>query len=37
MPAAREYLLTGKRWRHLYHVRLEPARAPADPARLLTG
>lgn len=37
LPGAGEYLLTGKRWRHLYHVRLEPARAPADPARLLTG
>lgn len=37
LPAAGEYLLTGKHWRHLYHVRLEPAPPPPDPARLLTA
>lgn len=34
LPAAGEFLLTGKRWRHLYHVRLAAGRH-RDPARLL--
>jgi glutamine cyclotransferase len=36
LPAAGEFLLTGKTWRYLRHVRLRPAQH-RDPARLLTG
>jgi glutamine cyclotransferase len=35
LPAPGEFLLTGKGWRSLYHVRLIPARH-SDPARLIT-
>jgi glutaminyl-peptide cyclotransferase len=34
---ASEFLLTGKRWRFIYHVRLTESRAPRNPERLLTG
>jgi len=34
LPAAGEFLVTGKTWRYLRHVRLTPARH-RDPARLL--
>jgi glutaminyl-peptide cyclotransferase len=34
---APEFLLTGKRWRFLYHVRLVEASSRKDPVRLLTG
>jgi glutaminyl-peptide cyclotransferase len=37
LPGAGEFLLTGKRWRSLYHVRLVEGRSRKDPARLLTG
>jgi glutamine cyclotransferase len=37
LPAPAEFLLTGKAWRQIYHVRLVPARSRRDPARLLTG
>lgn len=37
LPGAGEFLLTGKRWRFLYHVLLVEARSRKDPARLLTG
>ena len=37
MPGAGEFLLTGKGWRHSYHVRLMPSRSHRDPVRLLTG
>lgn len=37
LPRAGEFLLTGKTWRHIYHVRLTPARPHHDPARLLAG
>jgi glutamine cyclotransferase len=37
MPGAGEFLLTGKGWRHSYHVRLTPGRPHRDPVRLLTG
>jgi glutamine cyclotransferase len=37
LPAAGEFLLTGKRWRSVYHVRLVPARPRKNPIRLLTG
>jgi glutamine cyclotransferase len=37
LPGAGEFLLTGKNWRHVYHVRLTPARPRHDPACLLTG
>ncbi len=36
LPAAGEFLLTGKRWRYLRHVRLIPGRH-RDPAGLLFG
>lgn len=32
-----EFLLTGKRWRHIYHVRLTESRAPRNPELLLCG
>lgn len=32
-----EFLLTGKRWRFLYHVRLVEGSSRKDPVRLLTG
>ena len=34
---AAEFLLTGKRWRFLYHVRLVGGSSRKDPVRLLTG
>ncbi|MGH3274768.1 MAG: glutaminyl-peptide cyclotransferase, partial [Streptosporangiaceae bacterium] len=37
MPRPAEFLLTGKGWRHIYHVRLIPVRRHRDPVRLLTG
>jgi glutaminyl-peptide cyclotransferase len=36
-PAAGEFLLTGKRWRSIYHVRLVESRAGKHPERLLTS
>lgn len=35
LPGAGEFLLTGKGWRSVYHVRLAEARAPNEPARLV--
>ena len=35
--AAAEFLLTGKHWRHLYHVRLVEGSSRKEPIRLLTG
>ena len=37
LPGAGEFLLTGKRWRFLYHVRLVEGRSRKEPVRLLTG
>jgi glutaminyl-peptide cyclotransferase len=37
LPRAGEFLLTGKNWRSIYHVRLIDSRPRKDPARLLTG
>jgi len=37
LPGPGEFLLTGKNWRSMYHVRLAEARAPKDPARLVSG
>ncbi len=37
LPAAGEFLLTGKTWRHLYHVRLAEARTRKRPERLLAA
>jgi glutaminyl-peptide cyclotransferase len=37
LPATAEFLLTGKRWRFIYHVRLIESRAPRNPERLLCG
>jgi len=37
LPAPGEFLLTGKTWRHLYHVRLAEARARKRPERLLAA
>jgi glutaminyl-peptide cyclotransferase len=37
LPGTAEFLLTGKRWRFIYHVRLIESRAPRNPERLLTG
>jgi glutaminyl-peptide cyclotransferase len=37
LPAPGEFLLTGKYWRFLYHVRLTQSRPPRHPERLLTG
>jgi hypothetical protein len=34
---AAEFLLTGKHWRFLYHVRLVGGGSHKDPVRLLTG
>ena len=36
LPPGGEFLLTGKHWRYLRHVRLAPGRH-RDPARLLLG
>jgi glutaminyl-peptide cyclotransferase len=36
-PAAGEFLLTGKRWRSVYHVRLAEGRPPRHLRRLLAG
>ena len=37
LPAPGEFLLTGKGWRSIRHVRLKPARAGASQRRLLAG
>ena len=37
LPAAGEFLLTGKGWRSIRHVRLKPAREGASQRRLLAG
>ncbi len=37
LPAAGEFLLTGKGWRSIRHVRLKPAREGAARRRLLAG
>jgi glutaminyl-peptide cyclotransferase len=37
LPGPGEFLLTGKRWRSLYHVRLVESRSRKDPVRLLAG
>jgi glutamine cyclotransferase len=37
LPQAGEFLLTGKSWRSIYHVRLTGSRPRRDPARLLLG
>jgi len=37
LPGAGEFLLTGKRWRSLYHVRLVESHSRKDPVRLLAG
>jgi glutamine cyclotransferase len=37
LPAPREFLLTGKGWRSIRHVRLKPAREGASRRRLLAG
>jgi len=37
LPGAGEFLLTGKNWRSMYHVRLAEDRAPKEPARLVAG
>ena len=37
LPTPGEFLLTGKEWRWIRHVRLVPARAGISPARLLEG
>jgi glutaminyl-peptide cyclotransferase len=37
LPRAGEFLLTGKSWRSIYHVRLTDSRPRKDPARLLLG
>jgi glutaminyl-peptide cyclotransferase len=37
LPEAGEFLLTGKGWRSIRHVRLKPARAGASQRRLLAG
>ncbi len=37
LPAPREFLLTGKGWRSIRHVRLKPAREGASQRRLLAG
>ena len=37
LPAAGEFLLTGKGWRSIRHVRLKPAREGLAQQRLLAG
>jgi glutamine cyclotransferase len=37
LPGAGEFLLTGKNWRSMYHVRLAEARPHKQPARRLAG
>jgi glutamine cyclotransferase len=37
LPGTGEFLLTGKGWRSMYHVRLAEHRAPSGPARLVAG
>ncbi|MEP7024236.1 MAG: glutaminyl-peptide cyclotransferase [Actinomycetota bacterium] len=37
LPGPGEFLLTGKTWRSIYHVRLAASRPRKDPARLLLG
>ena len=36
LPGAGEFLLTGKNWRSMYHVRLAEDLVPEEPARLVT-
>lgn len=37
LPDPGEFLLTGKNWRSVYHVRLAGERPPREPARLVAG
>jgi len=37
LPGTGEFLLTGKGWRSMYHVRLAETGAPEQAARLVTG
>jgi hypothetical protein len=37
LPEPREFLLTGKGWRWIRHVRLKPAREGSSRRRLLAG
>jgi glutamine cyclotransferase len=37
LPGEREFLVTGKGWRSIRHVRLRPARDPAAQERVLAG
>ncbi len=37
LPGAEEFLLTGKSWRHIYHVRLIPSRRPHPAPDRLAG
>ena len=37
LPGAGEFLITGKGWRSIYHVRLAEARGHKQPERLLAG
>ena len=37
LPGAGEFLLTGKNWRSMYHVRLAGDRVPKEPAQLVTN
>jgi glutaminyl-peptide cyclotransferase len=37
LPGTGEFLLTGKRWRFIYHVRLIEGRSRKQPERLLVG
>jgi len=37
LPGTGAFLLTGKNWRSMYHVKLAAHPAPRDPARLVTG
>ena len=37
LPGAGEFLLTGKNWRSMYHVRLSGDRVPREAAQLVAG
>jgi glutamine cyclotransferase len=37
LPGPGEFLLTGKNWRSMYHVRLAGDRVPKEPAQLVAG
>jgi len=37
LPGPGEFLLTGKNWRSMYHVRLAGDRVPTEPAQLIAG